>query len=122
MAEAARLRMVGSTQMNLQSSRSHAIFCLHLTGMNKRNGQSLTGQLSLVDLAGSERLDRSGAEGDRLKETQSINKRLSLLSKVFMAIGNKQSHIPFRESKLTYLLQPSFSNKGKTLMVILFYL
>lgn len=117
MEAAGRMRCVGATRMNEHSSRSHAIFCLHLTGRNRLNGQTLVGQLSLVDLAGSERPDRSGAQGDRLKETQAINKSLSALAKVFLAIGNKQSHIPFRDSKLTFLLQPSFSNRGKTLMV-----
>jgi kinesin family protein C1 len=78
----------------------------------------LKGTLNLVDLAGSERLDRSLATGARLKETVAINKSLSSLVDVFVAIGNKQSHIPFRNSKLTYLLQPSLSGDGKTLMMI----
>jgi len=72
----------------------------------------------LVDLAGSERLSRSGATGSRLRETQSINKSLSALSDVFVAIGNKQSHIPFRNSKLTQVLQPCLSGDGKTLMFV----
>ena len=77
----------------------------------------LKGALSLVDLAGSERLDRSGATGAQAKETMAINKSLSSLTDVFVAIGNKQSHIPFRNSKLTYLLQPALSGDGKTLMM-----
>ena len=70
-----------------------------------------------MDLAGSERLDRSCATGARMKETMAINKSLSALADVFTAIGNKQPHIPFRNSKLTYLLQPALSGDGKTLMV-----
>ena len=116
---AARHRSVGTTAMNARSSRSHSVFCLHLKACNTKQGLVLKGALNLVDLAGSERLDRSGATGDRMKETVAINKSLSSLTDVFVAIGNKQSHIPFRNSKLTYLLQPSLSGDGKTLMVSL---
>ena len=117
MEQAARYRSVGQTLMNERSSRSHSVFCLHLRATNAAQGVVLKGALNLVDLAGSERLDRSGATGDRLKETVAINKSLSSLTDVFVAIGNKQSHIPFRNSKLTYLLQPALSGDGKTLMV-----
>lgn len=118
MERAARFRSVGCTAMNEQSSRSHAVFTLHLRASNAEQGLTLKGALSLVDLAGSERLDRSGATGSRMKETISINKSLSALIDVFAAIGNKQSHIPFRNSKLTYLLQPALSGDGKTLMLV----
>lgn len=114
---AARHRSIAQTNMNEQSSRSHSIFCLHLKANNKEQNISLKGTLSLVDLAGSERLDRSGATGARLKETVAINKSLSALTDVFVAIGNKQGHVPFRNSKLTYLLQSALSGDGKTLMV-----
>jgi len=117
MEQAARFRSVGQTLMNERSSRSHSVFTLHLRASNASQGVTLKGALNLVDLAGSERLDRSGATGDRLKETVAINKSLSALTDVFVAIGNKQSHIPFRNSKLTYLLQPALSGDGKTLMV-----
>ena len=117
MDQAARFRSVGQTLMNERSSRSHSVFTLHLRASNAAQGVVLKGALNLVDLAGSERLDRSGATGDRLKETVAINKSLSALTDVFVAIGNKQSHIPFRNSKLTYLLQPALSGDGKTLMV-----
>jgi kinesin family protein C1 len=115
---AARHRSVAQTAMNERSSRSHSIFALHLKATNKLQGIVLNGTLSLVDLAGSERLDRSGATGDRLKESVAINKSLSSLADVFVALGNKQTHVPFRNSKLTYLLQPSLSGDGKTLMMV----
>jgi kinesin family protein C1 len=119
MSLAARQRSVQATAMNAESSRSHSVFCLHLTAKNVEQGVTLKGNLSLVDLAGSERLDRSHATGSCMKETLAINKSLSSLKDVFVAIGNKQGHIPFRNSKLTYLLQPALSGDGKTLMVLL---
>jgi hypothetical protein len=118
MEQAARHRSVGKTDMNERSSRSHSVFCLHLKATNKQQGIVLKGTLSLVDLAGSERLDRSGATGEQLKETVAINKSLSSLADVFVAIGNKQGHIPFRNSKLTHMLQPALSGDGKTLMMV----
>ena len=118
MEVASRHRSVSATAMNEQSSRSHSVFCLYLRAKNVKLGTSLKGSLSLVDLAGSERLDRSLATGARMKETMAINKSLSSLTDVFVAIGNKQSHIPFRNSKLTHLLQPALSGDGKTLMVL----
>merc|ERR1719330_746260 len=118
MRQAAKYRSVGSTDMNAQSSRSHSVFTLHLTALHPENRQALRGTLNLVDLAGSERLDRSKVTGSRAKEAMAINKSLSALTDVFAAIGKKQSHIPFRNSKLTYLLQPSLSGDGKTLMLV----
>ncbi|EKU21370.1 dna topoisomerase, partial [Nannochloropsis gaditana CCMP526] len=85
---------------------------------NKERRSQLSGKLNLCDLAGSERLSRSNATGERLKETQAINKSLSALTDVFVAIANKQAHVPYRNSKLTYLLQQCLSGDGKTLMMI----
>lgn len=116
---AARHRSVCQTGMNERSSRSHSVFALHLRAAHAGQGIVLNGTLSLVDLAGSERVDRSQVTGAQLKETVAINKSLSALADVFVAIGNKQPHIPFRNSKLTYLLQPALSGDGKTLMVLL---
>lgn len=118
---AAQHRSTSSTLMNDRSSRSHAIFTLHLKAFNPLQGIELNGTLNLVDLAGSERIDKSGVTGNELKEAVAINKSLSSLADVFTALSNKQSHIPFRNSKLTYLLQPALSGDGKTLMVSFFF-
>lgn len=76
------------------------------------------GKLNLVDLAGSERITKSGAEGCRLREAQCINKSLAALGDVINALRSRQSHVPFRNSRLTYLLQDSLSGDSKTLMMV----
>ncbi|KHN33612.1 Kinesin-1 [Glycine soja] len=116
--QAAQSRSVGRTHMNEQSSRSHFVFTLRISGTNENTDQQVQGVLNLIDLAGSERLSRSGATGDRLKETQAINKSLSSLSDVIFALAKKQEHVPFRNSKLTYLLQPCLGGDSKTLMFV----
>lgn len=117
---AAGSRSVAKTEMNSESSRSHSIFMLHLQGYNRDTKTTINGSLNLCDLAGSERLDRSGAGKNilRLKETQAINKSLSCLGDVFNALGKGASHVPYRNSKLTYLLQDCFSGDGKALMFV----
>merc|ERR1712048_414484 len=117
-AHATQKRSVGCTAMNSQSSRSHSVFSLRVTGINKLETKQLRGALHLCDLAGSERLARSQAKGAALKETQNINKSLSFLTNVFMQIKAKNSHISFRDSKLTYLLESCFSKNGKTMMLV----
>ncbi|KAJ6367603.1 hypothetical protein OIU78_000214 [Salix suchowensis] len=116
--QAAQSRSVGKTQMNEQSSRSHFVFTLRISGVNEGTEQQVQGVLNLIDLAGSERLSRSGATGDRLKETQAINRSLSSLSDVIFALAKKEDHVPFRNSKLTYLLQPCLGGDSKTLMFV----
>jgi kinesin family member C1 len=109
-------RSVAATRANERSSRSHSVFILRLVGENSATGERCEGTLNLVDLAGSERLKHSGAEGERMKETQNINKSLSCLGDVIEALGRGAGHVPYRNSKLTHLLQYSLGGNSKTLM------
>ncbi|KAK7291434.1 hypothetical protein RIF29_06571 [Crotalaria pallida] len=111
-------RAKGSTAMNERSSRSHSVVSIHVRGVDKKTGTSLQGNLHLVDLAGSERIDRSEATGDRLKEAQHINRSLSALGDVIFALAQKNAHVPYRNSKLTQLLQTSLGGQAKTLMLV----
>ncbi|KAJ1957425.1 kinesin-like nuclear fusion protein [Dispira parvispora] len=111
-------RAVAATQCNERSSRSHSVFTLRLNGHNTITNETSEGVLNLIDLAGSERLSQSGSTGDRLKETQAINKSLSSLGDVIYAISNRDNHVPYRNSKLTYLLQNSLGGNSKTLMFV----
>ena len=117
--EAQKNRSVAATKANERSSRSHSIFILKLVGENKATGERCEGTLNLVDLAGSERLKHSQAEGDRKKETQNINKSLSCLGDVIEALGRGSGHVPYRNSKLTHLLQYSLGGNSKTLMFVM---
>ncbi|XP_051884013.1 kinesin-like protein KIFC3 isoform X2 [Pristis pectinata] len=111
-------RATDFTNVNERSSRSHALLIVSVTGINLTSGVRTTGKLNLVDLAGSERVGKSGAEGPRLREAQNINKSLLALGDVICALRSKQPYIPFRNSKLTYLLQDSLSGDSKTLMMV----
>ena len=117
MRQANAARAVAKTNMNDRSSRSHMVMRLCLDGVNEA-GEPIHGALNLVDLAGSERLSRTGATGDRLKEAQAINKSLSSLGDVIFALASKEKHVPFRNSKLTYLLKNSLGGDCKTLMLV----
>ncbi|GAB0133545.1 hypothetical protein EsDP_00001952 [Epichloe bromicola] len=117
--EAQKNRSVAATKANERSSRSHSVFILKLVGENAATGERCEGTLNLVDLAGSERLKHSQAEGDRMRETQNINKSLSCLGDVIEALGRGSSHIPYRNSKLTHLLQYSLGGNSKTLMFVM---
>jgi kinesin family protein C1 len=91
---------------------------MRIVGHNAAHRSHHLGILNLVDLAGSERLKSSEAAGERLKETQSINSSLAALGNVIQAISKNQQHVPFRDSKLTQLLQSSLGGKAKTLMFV----
>ncbi|KAF1894121.1 hypothetical protein Lal_00004040 [Lupinus albus] len=113
-----RNRAVGATALNDRSSRSHSCLTVHVQGRDSTSGAILRGCMHLVDLAGSERVDKSEATGDRLKEAQHINKSLSALGDVIASLAQKNSHVPYRNSKLTQLLQDSLGGQAKTLMFV----
>ncbi|TMW64781.1 hypothetical protein Poli38472_011661 [Pythium oligandrum] len=120
MAKGFKNRTVGATLMNEGSSRSHSIFTVVVEVSEKISGQEhfKAGKLNLVDLAGSERQSKTGATGNRLKEGCKINLSLSALGNVISAlVDGKGKHIPYRDSKLTRLLQDSLGGNTKTLMV-----
>uniref|UniRef100_A0A671WC25 Kinesin family member 21B n=1 Tax=Sparus aurata TaxID=8175 RepID=A0A671WC25_SPAAU len=120
-------RTTASTQMNAQSSRSHAIFTIHLCQMRvcqhaitQPEFETLMAKFHFVDLAGSERLKRTGATGDRAREGISINCGLLALGNVISALGDqakKGGHVPYRDSKLTRLLQDSLGGNSRTVMI-----
>ncbi|TNM91392.1 hypothetical protein fugu_019772 [Takifugu bimaculatus] len=133
-------RTTASTQMNVQSSRSHAIFTIHLcqvrvcapdnnetvtdnrlaSNSDISEFETLTAKFHFVDLAGSERLKRTGATGDRAKEGISINCGLLALGNVISALGDRSkrsTHVPYRDSKLTRLLQDSLGGNSQTMMI-----
>ncbi|XP_046401974.1 kinesin-like protein KIF3A [Ischnura elegans] len=114
-------RVTGATAMNAQSSRSHAIFTVTIECIqedSEGDHHLRMGKLHLVDLAGSERQSKTGASGQRLKEASQINLSLSTLGNVISAlVDGKSTHVPYRNSKLTRLLQDSLGGNSKTVMV-----
>ena len=112
-------REVAATNMNEGSSRSHAIFMLTVTQNNTKDLSAKSGKLYLVDLAGSEKVGKTGAEGKRLDEAKNINKSLSTLGQVIFSLTDgKSTHVPYRDSKLTRVLQDSLGGNSKTSLII----
>ncbi|KAJ8302055.1 hypothetical protein KUTeg_021042 [Tegillarca granosa] len=126
-------RSVASTKMNSTSSRSHLLVMINVMGEDKVTGNSSRGVLTLCDLAGSERISKTEAEGQRLVEAAAINKSLSALGQsdeivviviygvktnVFTALRTSQLHIPYRNSKLTQILQPSLGGDAKACLFV----
>jgi hypothetical protein len=117
---AIKKRVTRETAQNDLSSRSHAIFQVHLRRMDEKNANNteLFSTLTLVDLAGSERMNLVKLNGIDPKETKFINSSLAALSDVITAMNKRQNHIPYRNSKLTCLLQPYLGQTSKTICVI----
>jgi hypothetical protein len=114
-------RHTGATKMNAESSRSHSIFAIMVESYDTTTKRTTMGKLSLVDLAGSERADKTGASAERLKEAQNINKSLSALGDVIAALSEGNAKfIPYRNNKLTQLMQDSLGGNAKTLMFVNF--
>lgn len=119
MRQGAARRMVAVTNMNDNSSRSHGVVLLELTQKDLEKGGSKTAKLYLVDLAGSEKVSKTGADGTTLDEAKMINKSLSALGLVIMTLteGNSRAHIPYRDSKLTRILQESLGGNSRTTII-----
>ncbi|KAF8985706.1 hypothetical protein BGZ46_002451 [Entomortierella lignicola] len=112
-------RMVAYTNMNAESSRSHSIFVVTISQKNLADGSVKSGKLYLVDLAGSEKVGKTGASGQTLEEAKKINKSLSALGMVINALTDgKSTHIPYRDSKLTRILQESLGGNSRTTLII----
>ena len=112
-------RAQAATNMNEHSSRSHSIFILTINQSNKKEGFSKIGKLYLVDLAGSEKISKTGATGHTLEEAKIINKSLTTLGRVINNLTDgKSQHVPYRESKLTRVLQESLGGNSKTCLII----
>ncbi|KAI6087815.1 kinesin-domain-containing protein [Hypoxylon rubiginosum] len=112
-------RAVAATNMNQESSRSHSIFVITVTQKNLETGSMKSGQLFLVDLAGSEKVGKTGASGQTLEEAKKINKSLSALGMVINSLTDgKSSHVPYRDSKLTRILQESLGGNSRTTLII----
>ena len=112
-------RATAATNMNQESSRSHSIFVITITQKNVETGSAKSGQLFLVDLAGSEKVGKTGASGQTLEEAKKINRSLSALGMVINSLTDgKSTHIPYRDSKLTRILQESLGGNSRTTLII----
>ena len=113
-------KTIAEHKLNKNSSRAHSIFTIHLEIRSKVESSEkvVMSKINLVDLAGSERTKKTGSEGKTLIEAQFINKSLSFLEQVVVALSDQQrDHIPYRQNKLTYLLKDSIGGNSKTCMV-----
>ena len=111
-------RTKSPTNMNMESSRSHAIFQVMLTQEEIASGAITKSKLFLVDLAGSEKVDKTGASGNNLEEAKKINLSLSVLGLVINSLTDKSTHIPYRDSKLTRILQESLGGNSRTSLIV----
>lgn len=112
-------RAVGSTQMNAISSRSHVLFMLTIDQNDFSSGEARTAKLTVIDLAGSEKISKTGTEGKMLEEAIKINTSLSALGNVIHALSEGRSgHVPYRDSKLTRLLQESLGGNSLTSLIV----
>ncbi|CAF0978709.1 unnamed protein product [Adineta steineri] len=119
MEEGKNNRHIAVTNMNEHSSRSHSVFLINVKQENVESEKKLTGKLYLVDLAGSEKVSKTGAEGQVLDEAKNINKSLSALGNVISALADgTKSHVPYRDSKLTRILQESLGGNARTTIII----
>ncbi|CAH0591496.1 unnamed protein product [Chrysodeixis includens] len=112
-----RNRAAGRTDMNEHSSRSHAVFLVTVETAHRKTNRIRVGKLNLVDLAGSERQRKTGASAERLREASRINQALSSLGNVISALAENSPHVPYRDSKLTRILQDSLGGNSKTIMI-----
>nr|CAB3479781.1 unnamed protein product [Digitaria exilis] len=111
-------RAVGETQMNLASSRSHCLYIFSVQHGSTSDERVKVGKIVLVDLAGSEKVEKTGAEGRVLDEAKTINKSLSALGNVINALTTgKQNHVPFRDSKLTRILQDALGGNSRAALL-----
>ena len=114
-----RSRVTASTNMNVESSRSHSIFVVTINQRDINSGSQKSGMLYLVDLAGSEKVGKTGASGQTLEEAKKINKSLSALGMVINSLTDgKSTHVPYRDSKLTRILQESLGGNSRTTLII----
>lgn len=112
-------RKVAFTGMNQRSSRSHSLFIIHLYQKNLKKDSTKQSKLYFVDLAGSEKVGKTNVQGQQLEEAKNINKSLSSLGNVINALtSQKKEHIPYRDSKLTRILQESLGGNSRTTLII----
>merc|ERR1712190_676711 len=116
-SDASKNRATSTTDMNAQSSRSHAITTVR-TQCKLKWSDTYFGKIHLIDLAGSENTNKSGVVGQGMKEAQNINKSLSALGDVIQSLVSKSPHTPYRNSKLTMMLKDSLGGDSKTLMIV----